>query len=304
MAHFTNPSRDSFEVIVAAWGPAFGYPDLHVFDGEQFADQGPDVPYEQRAKVSVQASDGTTLGEVIDRAAEHFDVHIEPDDIPMSRRVPCIAFFRPSDGSSGTTEQIGAIRTVDPEGGPSWAVRWSEIRLDELVATSEAGLLEGGEPLRPYFWPVIPQGLFGDLAGSLTWMWMYWEQVLAALETVSLVRTLIERIKAGQSVAREGSRWSDALRRPQDLMPYLDRDARTTAEVASYTGFSDKEVKGALWAMGYALGEDGRWRPGADRAAAVLQAGLLDIKRLGRGPLDLEEAAARVRELVEASERE
>lgn len=303
MGDSTNPSSEGIEVVVAAWGPAFGYPHTRVFDGEQFAEQGPDVPYEDRAKVSVQASAATTLGEVIDQAARRFDVGIEPDDIPMSRRVPCIAFFRPSDVPSGTTEQTGAIRTVDPKGRPSWAVRWSEIRLDELVASSEAGLLEGGDPLRPYFWPVIPQGGFADLAGSLAWMWMYWEQALAAFETVNLGRTLIERVKRGQSVAYEGGRWSDALRRPQDLMPYLDRDARTTEEVSSYTAFSEEEAEGALWAMGYALGDDGRWRPGADQAAAVLRAGLLDIKRLGRGPLEIEEAAARVRELVESSER-
>jgi hypothetical protein len=293
------------QVTVAAWGPAFGYPHLTVFDGEQFADQGAEVPYETRSKVVVDAAPITRLGEVIDRAAAQFGVRSR-DQRAISEQVPCVAFFREGDqaGMDGGSDRWQyAIRTADSEGSPSWTVRWSEITLEELVAARAEGLIDG-DPLRPYFWPVIPQGTLADVASSIYATWALWEHYLSARETVGVARHVLERIRGGRrAVDDDREAWSEWLKRPQVLMPYLESIPRTTSQIATDTGISAAQLPELLLGIGYSLGEDGRWRFGDDPAAGLLRTGVLDIKRTGHGPEDIAEAASRVRALVEEAEQ-
>ena len=111
----------------------------------------------------------------------------------------------------------------------------------------------------------------------------------------------MRRGKAAATDARDA--WLAALQRPHELMAYLARVPRTTAEVVQHTGMREEPAEGALLSWGYALGPDARWRPGTRGAAAVLHQGLIDIKLRGGGP-DVEAAADRVRVLVEKAERE
>jgi hypothetical protein len=293
------------QVVVAAWGPAFGYPATPVFDGEQFSDQGAVLSYEARAKVVIDATLSTSLGEVIDDAAKQFGV-LSRDERTVSEQVPCVAFFQEGDqaGMAGGPERWHyAVRTVDSMGSPSWAVRWSEMHLEELVTARSAGLIDG-DPLRPYFWPVIPQGALADVASSIFATWAMWEHYLSARETVDIARRVLERIRGGMgAVDDDREAWARWLRRPQILMPYLDSTPRTTRQIAADTGISESQLPGLLFGMGYVIGQDGRWRPGDDPAAGVLREGVIDIKKLGHGPEDIAEAANRVRSLVEQAEQ-
>jgi hypothetical protein len=299
-------ARDVVQVMVAAWGPAFGYPRMPVFDGEQFANQGPELEYNERAKVVVEATPSTTLGEIIDQAAMQFGV-LSQNERTVSEQVPCVAFFQKGDqaGTEFTSDRwCRAIRTIDPLGSPSWTVRWSEISLKELVATSSAGLLDG-DPLRPYFWPVIPQGNLAEVAVSIWMMWVFWEHYLSARETVGIAKRILERIRCGKTAVEENHEaWRRWLRRPQVLMPYLDSAPRTTTEIATDTGISESQLEGILWGMGYVLGQDERWRLGEDPPSKVLQAGVMDIKKTGHGPEDMDEGVHRIESLVEAAKRE
>lgn len=97
------------------------------------------------------------LGELIDQAATEFGVFSRTERA-ISEQVPCVAFFQGGDQggmAGGPARWNRAIRTVGADRSPPWPVRWSEIRLEELVDTSAAGLIDG-DPLRPCFWPVIP----------------------------------------------------------------------------------------------------------------------------------------------------
>lgn len=274
----------SFSVVVAAWDPAFGYPDLRVCDGEQFSGQGPHVTYERRRKVAVVVTGETTLGTVIDEAAARFGVHSQ-NELTIAEQVHWVAFFREGDEPRLEYDYdrwYDVVRTVDADGRPSWALRWSEIRLSELVATAEAGYL-AGDPLRPYFWPVIPQGDLAELAHALWALWTMWEHTLSARETVGLTRTLFDRARRGKAAAEEDfASWAQALGRPQDHLAYLDENPRTTAEAEQELRLSPAQAEGALWGMGYALGDDGRWRSAGDPASAELRADLLEIKQTGR----------------------
>jgi len=266
----------SIQIEVGALGPAFmHYADPPVFEGDQFVDQPGGLPWEDRKKVVVSADLSTRLGDVIDQAAEQLGVWI-PEG-PMSRRVPCIALY--------AGKQYGFIRTTDRDAGPGWQLRWSEVQVGELIASAEAGLIDG-DPGRLLLWPVIPQAVFTDIGGALLVMWTMWEHYLAARETTGIIRSMIARLRRGRDATRGANpaqwsqAWHEAFRRVNDLMAFLD-EPRTTEEISAYMGVTQEQAEGTLLALGFTAGDDGAWRPGGDPAAEILHAGLLDLKRDG-----------------------
>ena len=229
---------ERYEVEIAAWGPAFGYPEMPVFNGEQFADQGPEVPYEQRKTVVVSAAGHTRLGEILDEAAGRFGV-LSQHTQSVSQQVHWVAFFRSGDelGMEYDYDRWhAALRTPDSAGNPSWAVAWSQITLDELLAARDAGLLDG-DPLRVYFCPVIAQGTLADVASALWLTWTLWEHALAARETTGSASTVLHNMRRGKAAATDArDAWLAALQRPHELMAYLAPVPRTTAEVVQTHG--------------------------------------------------------------------
>jgi hypothetical protein len=266
-----------------------------VFDGDQFLDQPLELPWEDRKRVSISADVATPLGHVIDQAAEQLGVRIQPG--PISRRVPCIAFYR--------GQQYSYLRTVDGDGEAGWALRWDDIRLGELIASADAGLLEG-EHRRPMFWPVVPQGIFTDVAGAFLYMWAMWEHYLAARETSDIVRSMLDRLRRGRTAgnARPGElneAWVNAFRRVNDIMAFLD-EPRTTDEVAEQTGMSTTQAEGTLLALGFTECEDGTWRPGGDPPAEILRQGVLDLRRETPASPASDEAGPRSEERIREAE--
>lgn len=299
------------QVKVAAWGPAFGYPEVPVFDGEQFADQGPGVPYKQRARVRIAASPGVTLGQVIDEAAACFGVRSQGAR-SISEQVHCVAFYRDGDEAGMEYDYDrwhAAVRTVDTAGEPSWAVRWSVITLEELIAASDAGLVVG-DPLRPYFWPVIPQGDAVDvvtryghcgITGRTSSRISRPQRRRPAWDARQRVTRFVLFAEPGTRPLRITTRGRPPCSDQTSSWPLWGQTPRTTSEIAARTGLSTAQVTDGLPGLGYVLGPDGRWHPAAHGVAAMLRQGMLDIKRAGRGP-DLEEAAERVRTLTEAQD--
>jgi hypothetical protein len=280
-------------------GPAFGHNlPQRVFEGDQFLDQPAELPWEDRKRIAFTVPLTATLGTLIDQAADEWGVR--RGDQQISVAVPMIYFY-------GDGKQHGFIRTVESDGQPGWALRWSDIQIAELIASADAGLLEG-DPRRPIFWPVIPQAVFADLAGALLYMWTMWEHYLAARETTGLARVVIERLRRGRAAGGAGSAqpslaWHEAFRRVNDLMSFLD-EARTTDEVATRMGTSLAEAEGTLLALGFTRHDDGRWRAGGDVAAEIVHEGLLDLKRDGPASSVHDDAGprseARIREAEES----
>ncbi len=305
-------SAVSLKVCVAAWAPAFGAPEMPFFLGEQFADQGEDVSYEDRSKVIVHAESGTSLGAVIDEAAKRFGV-ASPTESKVSELVHWVAFFRPGDEHGmpyNYDRWHAAIRTVDVAGQPSWALSWSAITMGELVAAHDAGLLDG-DPLRPYFWPVIPQGELLDVVQALWGLWSQWEDAVvphidAAAVTIGPIAVAVELMRRIRAATRAATKHHEALaqalERPQEFLAYLDSAPRTTEEVAARTGLPETAAAQVLAGIGYSPGTDGRWRSRVDAPAALLRQGLLEIRARGRGPTT-EEAAEAVRAAFEGEER-
>jgi hypothetical protein len=272
---------------VALVGPVYGYPDEPVFDGPLLEDQRPELPYAERMKLEVSATSETTLGEIIDSAAARLGTSSHFHD-RVADGLTGIAFYEPRDemglGAEPELRWQETIRIVDESGNPSWAVRWVDLRVDELLASHEAGLV-AGDPSRPYLWPLIPQGgMLQQLSDALWTLWLHWEHVLAAYGSFDLASRMLRRIKKGQAglTAQEGVPWWRRLARPHDFFAYLAASPRSSEEVAALVGCSISEAEGVLWGMGFVAGEDRLWRPALDAPSRVLHESVERIEVLGR----------------------
>jgi hypothetical protein len=143
----TGRDERSFEIVVGALGPADG-----VFEGNQFTDQGPELPWDRREKVKLTVSASAPLGEIIDQAAERFGVRIDFE--PLSLLVPTIRF-------ASADKEYAYLRLAE-NGKPGWFLRWQNVELGELIASSEAGLFDA-DPLKPLFVPLTVQGAIMDI---------------------------------------------------------------------------------------------------------------------------------------------
>jgi hypothetical protein len=278
---------------------------MPVFDGPGLEAQGPNTPYDARLKAEIETDDATTLGEIIDAAAMRFGISSPQGRV--SERLTGVVFFVPSDAERFQRRDEPwpkTIRTVTPQGTPSWVVRWCDVRFGELLAASDAGMVEG-DPYRPYLWPVIPQGNAGQTFLDALWsLWLNWEHLLAAYGTYELARPILDRIKRARAATRARG-WSSqkALERPQDLMPLLDASPRSD-EIEGALGIPITQAAPWLEGLGYVCGDDERWRAGCDGAASALHQTVLAIEGRGRAPsveemkviLDIGEDAGRSEE--------
>lgn len=272
---------------VAVVGPVFGFPVLEVFVGPSFEDQGPEVPYAKRLKVDVPATETTSIGDVIDRAAAEVGTTLEHGRV--SEALEGIAFYEPEDEvvlKARHQPWPDTIRIPNDDGRPSWRVWWVATRVDELLEAHAAGLVVG-DPYRPYLWPVIPQGdLLQQFHETLWTLWLNWEHILSAYGTFELARRVLRRIARGRTAftTAEGMPWRDRLARPHDLFGYLASAPRTSDEVAALFGCDPGEAEGVLWGMGFVCDKDGVWRPAQDDASLVLYESVQQIRVLGRAP--------------------
>jgi hypothetical protein len=225
----------------------------------------------------------------------------------VSDRITSISFFREEDeqneeDESDRVSSYETFRTRDEDGSPSWPVRWSEATIADVLAARRSGELKG-EPLRPYLCAVVPLGFGGDIASALLALWLSWVNALDGYETVRLAATLRKRLVRGTSAAGTNKLAANrAFRRPGALVTFLDTKHRTTREASKFMGLTHADTEAILWAIGYVLGDDARWRPGDDGAAQILRDGFFEIKRTGVDPELVMCSARRVRKIVEESE--
>ena len=289
-------TRDT--VTVAVLGPVFGYPGPPVFDGPVFEDQGEDLPYAKRVKVEVEVTEITPLGEIIDTAAARIGI-TNPRGGRVCDELTGIVFYEADDEVSFKWREQPwprVIRLADEAGLPSWSVLWTEMRYGELVSASDANLVVG-DPRRPYFWPVIPQG--GGLQTfviSLRVLWSAWEYVLAGYGTFDLVRRVRRfhlarrigaRVKRAEKAIEQADwamPWSKRLQRPHDFFDQVTGQPRTAEEIASLLGCPIEQAEAMLWGMGFSCDREGLWVVGGDAAASVLAESVQMIRQLGRAP--------------------
>jgi hypothetical protein len=272
----THQGPDQVTVTVAAFGPSFSH-ELGLFTGPSLADQGPDVAYADRLKAVLDVEADETLGSVIDRAAAEFGVAPgnEFGGVRMSEVITGVVFYRPEDehGLQRPEPWPDSIRVLDDTGAPSWAVPWRFVRYRELLAASEAGLVNG-DPRRPYLWPVIPQGeptVIGILL--LAALWSLKQVLTGALEELgaNTLRAALKRINDVNELVETSTEWQERLARPDQFVTYLRQQPRTTEEAAELLHCSPQDAESVLWGMGFGYdAKSGTWIWQLDQPAALI----------------------------------
>lgn len=276
-------------VTVAIVGPTFGYPEFPVFSGPGFEDQGWGVRYADRLKAEVLVAPETLLEDVMNNAAESFGIGSLDQSISVGTQMAHVGFFQDGEENGLPADYCKAwpttLRITRSDGTPSWSCPWQQVRMDELEAASAAGLFEG-DPHRLYLRPVIPQGDLASLADSLWTVWNYWDEALTIYGTYEIAKRIRARIKAGRE-AFEGdyAGMHEALARPQDVLPFLLSEARTTRQVAARVGMNEEWTAGMLQGMGFVCAPDGRWQwQKSDKAADALAQTVRMIEQHGGAP--------------------
>lgn len=281
-------AQPTVTVTVAAYGPVFGYPTFEVFRGPALADQGPTVPYADRLKVDVEATGASLLGDVVDAAAEALGVSLPGAQI--SESITGVVFYEPADDLAfghRLEPWPDFICLADADGSPIREAPWNLVTVDELQAAGEIGLIDG-HPLRPYFWPVTPQGGEPVTVGSALWLlWQIWEHVLSGADTTILVKDALRRVRRARQTIRDVQLdHRGALRQPESLMQFLDENPRTSREVAVFLRWPIEFTEGWLTGTGYVPNADGTWHPGTDRVTRMLNDTVHSIEHLGRTPTE------------------
>ena len=105
--------------------------------------------------------DSCTLGEVIDRAADEFGIHLSADSHfgnNVAKAISGVAVYRAGDEALADLPYDRFARrwpVVDGQ-GRLWFVYFCEATMAGLCRASAVGAIDG-DVLRPYFRPTVPQ---------------------------------------------------------------------------------------------------------------------------------------------------
>lgn len=132
-------------------------------------------PYEKRPKVDLVVDEDETLGEVLGRAAEHWNVASAHGfaDVPAF-----VEFYRPDHRPMMKVE----LALLDADGRVYFTHDWRNVTHSDLLAADEAGLLMG-DPRRPYLLlqPGMGNGSLIDWA-MLAGIWQAFRDALGFLD--------------------------------------------------------------------------------------------------------------------------
>jgi hypothetical protein len=126
---------------------------------EEFFEREWARPYADRERIELEVDESETLGEVMTRATQAWNVEV-PED--WAGPVAFIGFYVPEDEQSFHGWQ-SSITLVDDRGRAIWNNYWKDVRYGDLLRAADAGVLEG-DPLRPYLilHAEIGNGLIAD----------------------------------------------------------------------------------------------------------------------------------------------
>ncbi len=153
-----------FDVTVTL-GSSLGFYEPEFWNTHRYDSVDANGPYADKPKVVLSASYDHTLGEVIDRAADAFDVRPGPDQEKflierVSQSMARMGFYLPEDEEGLDSSRVFRwpyLLDIAKETGEVTRVPWHEVTYRELLASAELGLIEG-DPSRPYIWGWRPQG--------------------------------------------------------------------------------------------------------------------------------------------------
>jgi hypothetical protein len=243
-------------------------------------------PYADRLKVEISAGPDETLGSVLDRAVDAFDVDFSSVSYGGTFSPSFVSFYKP-DSEGETGEIYWALPTIDDTGRVRWGRPFRDATIAELARATEAGALDG-DGTRPYLLlqPAIGNGMLWSWAALLTGL----NIVAAAMTLASNVEgtfalkdrigAAIDRWRRGKEVAEEHHLdWLEHGAQPEDLLRFLGQRPWAAADLGGLIGCSEAEAAAILWAFGYEQAESTLWRKSSDPVARLL-ADCIDEVRL------------------------
>lgn len=227
-------------------------------------------PWDQRRRVEVEATPTTTYGEIVEAALEDLCKGAAAGYRPYA-----ISFWQPSDDDgSGLGRSSYVLAVVRSDGSADWKP-WHEVTVEEAEQARAHGLL-AGDPERPYAF-VLPQigngtlPIWADLAHMLEILQQVAELLTAPgglAATYWLIRGRPR--EAQEAVAHHGGDWQKRGLDPYLLDEWLDNHSWEAKQIAAALSCTNQEATAILWALGFAEGEDGRWRRSVDPESETL----------------------------------
>ena len=239
-----------------------------------------DLPYESRPSVEIEASAGSTLGEILAQAEMRFG--ITPKLQGVGGRSPFfVSFYLPRADALATPDHrlmfMQEIPLLDANGRAVWGQDFRTASLGQVQAAARVGLIDG-DPLRPLL-IVYPLGASGVLLTATAvlglmsaFVTLINEGPAAARKTKRGVQAAAARLKDVLPACRRGLR-KVAERRghPKDVEAYVNRAAPGTTEAARTLGVDEPEANALLAAFGYEKDIFGKWQPGESEEAKALR---------------------------------
>jgi hypothetical protein len=231
------------------------------------------TPYSDRRSTQVEVPGTASIAEVLEEAAERLGVqppeghHFATYSAAHSR----LAFYRPEDerGTVRRVWELGELAVVDRRAKAVFGVHDNRaITVDQLIRTSEAGLLDG-DPLRPYLIVEAPYGDAPpiDLATFKVALDVLWD-VITVVSTVggavAFGKLVLDGVKNRVAAGRQAldAAWPDLpqrLTRPDQLWRVLLLRPWSTQEIADLLDCEQEVAEGLLLVSGFSPDETGRW---------------------------------------------
>ena len=278
-----NPTTDGttsvrVQVSVAVVGPAM----VPLFMPLPPGDGGNKI-WEDRRKVSIAVEASTTLGSIVDAAADLLGVQLDPawaSSSSPSREILGVWFDQPGEIHPAV---MAEFTLVDANGQASWQHCWAQVTYGDVQRAAEAGLVDG-DISRLYFRPRPQQGTPGagewqQFLHALELAWRVFEGVGVAYGSSVAVKAGLRRVQRGiDGVRRRWREWQGRGATPYRVELLLIQRNWSTEEVAALLGCDLAEAKAICGLFGFAWDSSSkRWQQGGGDPVAVLLAGNLTV---------------------------
>jgi hypothetical protein len=227
--------------------------------------------WDERERITLEASESDTLGDVLSRAGEQFDLQLPGGEGAVIDHTSFIAF----DGEAPMRLQL-SVTLVDNDGRARWHVyHWKEVTFAQLLRAHEAKAL-AGDPRRPLLVlvPAMGNGVLAEWAPYLEAMW----QVIQVFATVGGAKAFGKEILSAASGRLEQSApvleqhsqaWTERNGTPAEIRAWLGERPWSPEDLAPLLDCTEEEAIAVLWAFGYAE-RQGLWWKRADEPAELL----------------------------------
>jgi hypothetical protein len=240
-----------------------------------------EIPYADRPKVDLEVEEDDTLGSIMLRAAQHFNVESGTWGDTEIDMVAFIAFYTPEHEREFRGWHV-ELPLVDEEGRLYFDYEWKNVTFAQVQLAADAGVFVG-DPTKPYLLlqPGIGNGQITDWA-TLHAIYEALKYLVAGLSAaggiyggVQAVQAVINRLRerlaqAAPVIESQGAEWDLRRIRPDNLFNALGDGPWQRDDLAKRLGTTPEQAEAFILGAGWAQDGAGLWRRGQDEEAKFL----------------------------------